>query len=162
MRADTLEKDSRLASPRLTYRGISEEDAALIVSWRSDPENYRFFLDPRPITLEEHMKWYARYREDETRYDFIIKEDGHPIGIVGLSHIDSDSCEINYIIGDKGARGKGYAKEAVRAMCDAAFDSLGVRHIDARIVPGNEASLKVLLAVGFKGQGGCYRLERAQ
>lgn len=158
---DQLSKDSSFTSERLRYRGIQERDANRIVGWRSNPDNYRFFADPHPITYDEHMEWYARYVNDKTRYDFIIEEsDGSPIGIVGLSNIDADSCEVNYIIGCTEVRGRGYAKEAVNRMCQIAFDVLDVGHIEAFVLPGNVASVKVVEANGFKRCGEVFRLRR--
>lgn len=146
-----LSKDYRFESERLWFRGIEERDAEVIVAWRSDPANYRNFLDPRPITLESHMAWFARYMEDTTRYDFLVEDgDGKAVGTCGLSNIDADSCEISYMVGAAEARGKGYATEAVRALTEVAFRELGVSRVDARILPHNEASVRVVSKCGYE------------
>jgi len=155
-----MEKDSTYRSERLTYTGLSREDAEDVVRWRSDPNNYRFFFNAAPITLEGHLAWFGRYLLDTTRYDFVIHdESGRAIGTVGLSNIDADSCEVNYMIGEIEARGKGYAKEAVRAFSRIALDELGVSSVCARIVTGNEASAAVVEGVGFTEIERVYRLQ---
>lgn len=145
-----MDKDFSFESERLRFRGIRESDAETIVAWRSDPANYRFFFNAKPITLEEHLAWFDRYLGDLTRYDFMMMGEGdEPIGTAGLSSIASGSCEISYMIGDVEARGKGYAKETVRRLTEVAFNELGVEEVVARVVPGNDASVAVLMGSGF-------------
>lgn len=145
-----MDKDFSFESERLRFRGIRESDAETIVAWRSDPANYRFFFNAKPITLEEHLAWFDRYLGDSTRYDFMMMGEGdEPIGTAGFSSIASGSCEISYMIGDMEARGKGYAKETVRRLTEVAFNELGVKEVVARVVPGNDASVAVLMGSGF-------------
>lgn len=156
-----MEKSSHYASGRLSFRGICKEDAPLIVEWRSDPENYRFFLNPHPITIEQHLAWFDEYLGDGTRYDFLIlNEEGRPIGVIGLSNITKDSCEVNYIIGAKDTRGRGYASEAVEAMTQIAFDELRVESVFARILVGNEASEHVARKAGYAEFESVFRVSR--
>lgn len=146
-----MKKDSTYSSERLTYRGLEKSDAQVVVSWRSNPENYRFFLNAHQITLEEHLSWYERYLDDPTRYDFVIFDsEDKPIGTVGLSHITKDSGEINYMIGEVSARGKGYAKEAVRTFTSIAVGELGVKTVYASVLVNNPASMHVVEGCGFK------------
>lgn len=144
-----LVKDYAFSSERLEYRGIERGDADLIVGWRSDPSNYKNFFSARPVTLEGHIAWFERYLGDPSRYDFMILEEGRPIGTCGLSSIADGACEASYMIGDVCARGKGYAVEALRAVSDVAFRELGVGSVRARILPGNEASIRVAERAGM-------------
>lgn len=156
-----LTKDYSFRSERLCFKGIQKDDAELIVKWRSKPENYKNFLNAKPITLEDHLKWFAGYLKNPTRYDFMISElDGTKIGTCGLSDIDEASCEISYMIGEESCRGKGYAKEAVQALSDVAFKELGVEHIDARILSHNKASMHVVLKSGFSEYERVYRINK--
>ena len=156
-----MEKDARFSSERLAYRGIAESDAELIVSWRSNPDNYRYFLSAKPISLDDHLTWFKGYLEDDTRYDFMILDgSGSPIGTCGLSHIGGGSCEVSYMIGDRAARGRGYAREAVRRLVDLAFNEFGLRSVIATVLPENEASIAVVEGVGFRESAVVYRLDR--
>ena len=156
-----LAKDFRFESQRLRFRGIQERDAETIVRWRSNPGNYQCFLNARPITLEEHTKWFGRYLDDHSRFDFLIEDNkGNPIGTCGLSNITNESCEISYMIGDEEARGKGYATEAVKALVEIAFNELGVACIDARILSQNIASTRVVSKCGFDEVEKVFKLRR--
>lgn len=154
-----LSKCHAFSSERLSYRGIEALDAELIVAWRSDPDNARYFFGAPP-TLESHLEWFRSYLDDPTRYDFMILDpNGTRVGTVSLSGIDGESCEVGYMIGDGSARGKGYATEAVRAVTRLAFDELGIRHVDARIRVGNVASEKVASGGGFREHEHIWRLD---
>lgn len=145
-----LTKYYSFESERLRFRGIEERDAETVVAWRSNPANYHNFLDPRPITIEDHLAWFSRYIDDPTRFDFLIEDkDGGAVGTCGLSNIVGDSCEISYMVGAIAARGKGYATEAVKALTDVAFRELGVLRVDARILAHNAASMRVVEKCGY-------------
>lgn len=154
-----LSKTYAFSSERLSYRGIEEGDAALIVSWRSDPGNARNFFG-EPPTLESHLEWFGRYLGDPTRYDFmVLGPDGARIGTVSLSHTSKDACEIGYMIGEPAARRLGYATEAVRAVTRLAFDELGVKTVEARIKPDNTVSERVVSGEGFSLHEHVWRIE---
>lgn len=157
-----MHKDSCYKSERLRYKGIEVQDAEDIVAWRSDPENFMNFFDARSITLEDHLKWFDRYLNDETRYDFMIfDENDNPIGTVGLSNITADSCEISYMIGDRSSRGKGFATEAVNALTNIAFDELEVSEVIARVLSHNEVSAKVVLGAGYEDTEHIFKVNRS-
>ena len=156
-----LAKDYSFESERLRFRGIEERDAEAIVAWRSDPANYRNFLDPRPITLESHLAWFSRYLGDPTRFDFLVEDrEGNAVGTCGLSNINGDACEISYMVGAVEARGRGYATEAVRALSEVAFRELDVKHVDARVLAHNEASMRVAAGGGFSEHERIFRRYR--
>ena len=146
----SLSKTYSFSSERLTYRGITHNDAQRIVKWRNDPKNYENFLDPKPITLESHLSWFEIYLEDETRFDFMIFLKDVPIGTCGLSDITPDSCEANYMIGEVSSRGNGYATETLKTLIDVAFNELQVEDVYCRILKHNVASVHVAEAAGMK------------
>lgn len=155
-----MDKNFSFESERLIFRGITREDADNIVAWRSNPTNYKNFLNAKPISKEDHLRWFEGYLSNSARYDFMILEkDGTPIGTCGLSDINNDSCEISYMIGNEACRGKGYAKEAVRALTKIAFNELGVKEVIARILSHNEASMHVVLGCGYGEYERIYRIE---
>lgn len=145
-----ISKNHTFVSKRLRYRGITLDDAEKIVGWRSEPDNYRYFFSGRPTIMKEHIEWFKRYMSDCSRFDFMISDlSGHRIGIVWLSDIVNDSCEVSYIIGEKESRNHGYATEAIQAICEMARKELGIVRFIARILPENIASQKTAEKAGF-------------
>lgn len=111
-------KTGVIETERLVLREITEEDTNIIVEWRSNPEAYRFFKNPTPITIESHLNWYhSQYLEDSNRIDYIAieKDNGNKIGLFGIILQDRDSVEVNYLVSPN-FQCHGYATEAVYAL----------------------------------------------
>lgn len=81
-----------LFTERLTLKNISPDDTADIVSWRSDPAVYRYFLTAKPLTPEEHEDWYRKsYRKNSDRIDWMaFDKDGHRVGVFGVKKIPEE------------------------------------------------------------------------
>ncbi len=75
-------------------------------------------------------------------------------GMIELSHLSlvDRRAELGYWI-VPGHRGKGYATEAARAMCDAGFHTLRLHRIEAGAFARNHASVRVLEKAGFRYEG---------
>lgn len=156
-----MKKTSIYATKRLLLRGIGWRDARDIVRWRSDPANYGVFFRQSPLSLNEHMAWFKEYIQDETRYDFVIIEQksNRSIGTVTISHINRrlGSCEVSYMLGERSARGMGYASEAVDKLCIIAKEELNIHVFDALILPQNVKSIALAERLGFHESHRVYR-----
>lgn len=144
-------KFADFVSSRLYFRGIRKEDSADIVRWRSDPEIYRYFFNPRPVSLESHLQWFDKYIDDETRVDFIIKDrvGEKNIGVVGLQNLSDETVDVAYMIGEKSERRKGFGAEAVKTMTRFAFENLPIKTIRSVVLNENAASRKLMEKVGY-------------
>lgn len=81
----------------ICVRKIYDADGPLLYLWRNRPEVYRFFFNPRPVTQEEHEKWFYKilnnahvlflmglYQNNEcgtVRFDFNPEFDTAEVGI---------------------------------------------------------------------------------
>lgn len=77
------------------------------------------------------------------------------IGTVGLTEIERgplQSCLLGYGL-DEAEQGQGVMTEAVAAVIDFAFDTLGLHRIRATYDPRNERSAAVLRRLGFEIEG---------
>lgn len=143
-----------MESSRLFFREIEEDDAQFIVDVRSDPEVYRYFVDPHKITLEEHLNWFRNiYPHNDKRTDYIAvdKASGERAGVFGLIK-DGDAVEINYLIKKEFQR-RGLAKEGVECLLEHASTALGCRTALAEIHEDNVASLSLAHKLGFEETG---------
>jgi [ribosomal protein S5]-alanine N-acetyltransferase len=124
----------------------------------------RAFLDPwepiRPdtfFTLEAQQRGLGRLRESEDFVDFgIFVEDGDElvgrIQLTGISPAPFENAHLGYFVSER-HNGRGYATEAVRLAVDAAFRELALHRIQAAVIPGNAASIRVLEKAGFREEG---------
>jgi RimJ/RimL family protein N-acetyltransferase len=83
---------------------------------------------------------------------FVIRslEDDTPLGDIGLqiSAKFREEADIGYTVIPQ-AQGKGYASEALRAVCGYAFSQAGVKAINAYVLADNAGSVRVLEKQGF-------------
>ncbi len=144
----------RLETKRLILRDIQESDAQLIVKWRSNPDVYKYFCSPHPITIEEHNKWYSnRYIYDVKRFDFmaLLKETLTPIGVFGIKMIETknQSAEISYILSPQ-MQGNGYASEAVERLNRYIKEYWNCKISVAEIHKDNINSIRFAKNLGYK------------
>lgn len=83
---------------------------------------------------------------------FVIrtKENDTPLGDIGLqiSRHNPEEADIGYTVIPQ-AQGRGIASEALRAICDYAFNEAGVKAINAYVLADNKGSVRVLEKMGF-------------
>ena len=137
---------------RLILRPWREEDAEDIYPYASDPE-----VGPsagwRVHTSVENSREIIRnvLCVPET-YALCLKENGKPIGSIGLHRNDfachSDEYELGYWIG-KPFWGQGLIPEASREMLRHAFEDLGMRRVWCGYYDGNFKSRRVQDKLGF-------------
>lgn len=86
------------------------------------------------------------------RHTFVIREHNNPtpLGDIGLqiSHLYPQEADLGYAVMPQ-AQGKGIASEAVRAVCQYAFEHAGVTAINAYALADNKGSIRVLEKTGF-------------
>jgi [ribosomal protein S5]-alanine N-acetyltransferase len=124
----------------------------------------RAFLDPwepvRPdtfFTLEAQQRGLARLREANDLVDFgIFLEAGDElvgrIQLTGISPAPFENAHLGYFVSER-HNGRGYATEAIRQAVDAAFGELALHRVQAAVIPGNGASIRVLEKAGFREEG---------
>ncbi len=79
------------------------------------------------------------------------KNDGKVIGRVSVFGIipgNYSTCILGYKI-DEDYEGKGYAKEAVRAVESFLYKEVGIRRIEALILPENDRSIGLVRSLGY-------------
>lgn len=144
---------SRFVTDRLILKGITEEDTPLIVKWRSDPEVYRYFLSPHPLTTEEHLDWYKnQYLHQNNRVDWVAaeKDTGKLVGIFGIKRekAGDTEAEVSYLLAPEFRR-KGYAAEAVERILKFASEQWLCHGAVAKIHEDNQESIRFIGNLGF-------------
>lgn len=147
-----------LITPRLRLRRFT--DADLEVYHRviyGDAEVMKTLPGgvPRPLeSVEWMLGWHERHWVEHGVGFFALelRDSGAFIGHCGVFIWGLPSYELGYAIG-RAHWGKGYAAEAGRACLGHAFEALPVDQIDAVTLPGNIASQRVLLRLGFQPVG---------
>jgi RimJ/RimL family protein N-acetyltransferase len=148
-----------LETERLTLRAPRFEDAKAIAHLANDrriAENTTRI--PHPYRLADAEAFIAQVNKGEDELAFLVALDDEPIGACGLAQIDGPAPDLGYWIGAP-YWGNGYATEAVRAVIDHAFTTLGHEAVQAGARVTNPASRRVLEKCGFQWTGvGLYRI----
>ncbi|GAB2870820.1 hypothetical protein GCM10027074_43060 [Streptomyces deserti] len=148
----------RISAERLTLHGLTPAAAADL---RAGGDGGFTWLTGGPIegTREGAGMVVKQYESGVLRpkwgmYALVRREDGRAIGAMGFHAApDEDGrVEIGYDLVE-GARGRGYATEALRALSSWALAQDGVRAVTAVVDRANVPSQKVVTRAGFAQVG---------
>lgn len=137
-----------ITTPRLLLTPFEPSDWAFFRSLREDRDIMRFMAS---IASEKETRrvFAARLTAQHT---FVIRahDDVTPLGDIGLqvSTQFREEADIGYTVIPQ-AQGRGIASEALRAVCDYAFNLVGVKAVNAYVLADNVGSVRVLEKTGF-------------
>jgi RimJ/RimL family protein N-acetyltransferase len=146
---------------RLRLRSYRETDLSQLVSLINNWEVARWVsMVPHPYTEAHGREWIASVQAEHAggkprRFAVALKDTDCVVGGVGLDGSpgdDSPETALGYWLGQP-YWGNKYGREAVAAIIEYGFHSLGLGAIRAFTDPGNAASQKVLLACGLEQVG---------
>ena len=152
---------------RLRLRAHRQDDLADLVALAGDWEVARWLATmPHPYGEADGREWIARVQQahaavDPRTFAIALKETDRLIGGCGLDGSTGDGSDepaLGYWLG-RPYWGNGYAREAVAALIDYVFGTLGLATIRAYTDPGNLASQRVLLHCGLAPAGEIDLLE---
>jgi RimJ/RimL family protein N-acetyltransferase len=139
-----------IETERLTLRVHRMADLDDLVVFHGDPEATRYI--PWPVRTREQTEeaLLPKLTRDIARAagDWLVlaieeRATGTVIGEVLLKREDEGLAEVGYVIRTD-RQGQGLASEAVRAMLELGFVDYDRRAIDAMIVRGNDASVRLV------------------
>jgi RimJ/RimL family protein N-acetyltransferase len=146
-----------LATPRLLLREFEEDDWRATHPYESDPVVVRY--QSHGVRTPEESRDYilrvmALARETPRRvYDLavVLREDNRLIGRCGM-HVNNperNEATVWYVL-ERSQWRKGYISEAVRALVDFGFGTLGLHRVWADCDPRNPASFRVMEKLGMR------------
>jgi RimJ/RimL family protein N-acetyltransferase len=154
-----LRERSVLETERLTLRPLEMADAPALVEVCKDREIAANTLTiPFPYSMRDGLRWLSslqpgRERGEHVCFGICRREDGAVIGTIGLMvQRDHDRAEIGYALA-KPLWNRGYATEAVKAVIDYGFKTLGLHRIYASHYGRNPASGRVMIKAGMRPEG---------
>jgi RimJ/RimL family protein N-acetyltransferase len=150
-----------LTTARLTLRPFVEADAEPLFQHASNPNATRFTPWDHHKSVADttaFVRDYAqlRYREGAAEpYAITLTPDlANPVGACGCfwSSQPNKTMELGYWIAEP-FWGRGLAAEACRAVLEYAWREIKPERIQARVIAGNTASVRVLEKLGFQYEG---------
>ncbi|MDM9385714.1 GNAT family N-acetyltransferase [Chlorogloeopsis sp. ULAP01] len=142
-----------LHTERLSLRPCQNEDLNSLHKLWIDANVRRFLFDDRQISCEQAQSFIETSTENFTNYGYGIwlffeNQNDLIAGFAGLLHSLQEAPSL--IFGTcPSLWGRGYAKEAARTVLNYAFDVLDLERVIADVDEPNEASIRVLEAIGM-------------
>lgn len=137
-------------------RPVRREDARVLFPLiHGVPGVVRWLSWEGPARVEDLEERYATWRAgalEEPLYTFAVTRasDGEVLGEASLRFDDHPGVgELGYWLGEP-HRGRGHGRDAVELLARFGFEHVGAFALTARVKEGNEASMAVLEAAGFR------------
>lgn len=147
-----------LFSERLSIEPLAASDLETFVSYRQNPEIARFQGWETSYSLQQAQELFdsqvgVSIPKEGDWLQLAVRERGNEelVGDLALHTLDADrgSFEIGFTISPN-YQGRGFAKEAASTLINYLASEQGVKKFIANTDSRNTASIKVLLALGFK------------
>jgi len=124
--------------------------------WMQDPHLLET-TESEPLTLEEEYAMQISWRDDPNKCTFIVQdtESGRIIGDVNLYFTNDDNsngrreAEIEVMVAEPGWRRRGVARQALETMQAYAVKDFGTRRFVAKILDSNGPSLALFEKMGY-------------
>ncbi|WP_245583657.1 GNAT family N-acetyltransferase [Salinimicrobium xinjiangense] len=150
-----FEEFPQLKTERLLLRKQELKDAPHLQQMRSNEQVMLYMDSDRHEDIKASEAFIARNLESYEQktgffWDITAAETGNYLGDIILRKIDRTNfrAEIGYTL-KPDYWGRGYMKEAMRAVISFGFKDLGLHSIEANINPANTTSRELLLKMGF-------------
>lgn len=153
-----IEKHRSLYTERLVLRAPSFLDVNDVFDFCSNPASSKYadwYPHNNKGETREYIAWLKR-KSGEKSHTWVIehRQDEKVIGTISI--VDTDYSGKIFTVGytlSKDYWHKGYATEALTELVHYIFRELGAERIQAKVIPENEPSCKLLERVGFKKEG---------
>ncbi len=124
----------------------------MVLAWRNHPSVRGFMLTQHEITLEEHRKWFARVKLDETRQQLIVMDGMVPLGFVQfISVSQAGIADWGFYVRPDAPKGSG--TKLGQAALMHAFKVLGLHKVCGQAIESNAASIAFHQKMGFLEEG---------
>lgn len=146
-----------LIGERLYLRPLEEGDAVLCHGWLNHPEVRRSLRRRAMPWTEASVREMIRGldpRRDQL-FAIVLRGDDIYVGNCGLHGIDfvDRVARLGIVIGRRDQWGRGFGSEAVRLLCQHAFDTLDLRKLLFSCFATNDRGLHLARQFGFQLEG---------
>ena len=144
----------------IELKQLEESDASDIFKTIDSQRNYLgkwlpFVESTKEISdTEKYIASVINAPEDLFEYVFMIRKQRTFIGLIGFKDTDrlNKKTEIGYWLSEAYQK-QGIMTRAVEALCDFAFNKLGMNRIQIKCAVGNIPSIKIPQRLGFTFEG---------
>ncbi|MFD1673795.1 GNAT family N-acetyltransferase [Alicyclobacillus fodiniaquatilis] len=138
-------------------RPVNWADRHHLRMWRNDPVTRANSLSHDVVSQQEHEAWLAASLAMPNRKLVMIERASTPVGVLRFDAAGHGKIEVSINIAPT-ARGQGVGRRALARCTSLALQYWPeAAELFARILPGNDASLRAFQRAGFVGDKGADR-----
>lgn len=148
-----------VVTERLRVRPVTAADLPALMAVNGDEAVVQHLPYPAWRTMTDAEAWLDRMRQLEAtgtgrQYVLTLADDDRALGTLLIFRHEPASAraELGYVL-SRSFWGRGLMREALQAVCAAAFLQAGLRRLEAEVRPDNEASNALLASLGFTLEG---------
>lgn len=145
--------DQRVHGRRIMLRPVRPTDRRLLETWSGQEDIRRTFSEKH---LGRVLSLFSQETDLRKEMPFIISDESRrDIGMICLFDVDQEvrQAEMTKLLGERSARGRGYAAEAVKVTLAYAFDELKLQRVYLRTAGFNFQNIRLNEKVGFRFEG---------
>jgi UDP-2,4-diacetamido-2,4,6-trideoxy-beta-L-altropyranose hydrolase len=129
-------------------RRAAAEDSQLLLEWANESSVRAASFCSTPISLEDHLVWFARKLCDPgCVFCIVLDQRNTPVGQVRFDQERSDA--VISVSLDRKFRGRGAGAAVISLACRQLFRESGARVVHAYVKPENAASAGAFVKAGF-------------
>ena len=140
---------------KVFLRSLERRHLDKTLEWANDPQLMRLLNRAHTVSRDEHEQWFAGVQKrGDCCYFAIETADGKHLGNVWLWDIDARHRRAELrIVMDLGSTGKGAGTEAIRQLCDYAFERRNLHKVYAYVLAINPRARRSFEKAGFVLEG---------
>jgi len=146
-----------IQSQRVHLRLLTEDDLEMTLAWRNRDDVRHWFKQSDVISLASHRAWFTRHQLVDDAFMFVVEniETRAPVGQVSIYAIDREigEAEVGRFIAAPGVSGKGFIREAIRALVQFAFTELSLQRVYLEVFADNARAIRLYESLGFAKHG---------
>lgn len=139
-------------------RAMEPADAEAQQRWFNDPDVTRHLAVRYPVSsvaIAQRLQGAATMTFANPRFSVERLSDGALIGYAALRDVtpESRNAELDLVIGERSAWGRGYGTDATDTVCRFAFDRMGLHRVQLWVFAEHAAAIRAYEKAGFVREG---------
>lgn len=141
--------------PKLTLRELASTDKLTFIEAMKNSLTLHTPWVKAPHTSDEFDGYYHRSLQNNAKSFLAVDDLGNIVGVFNLNEIVLGAFQSAYLgyYGVTGFEGKGLMSAGLKLLLNKAFSELRLHRIEANIQPENLASIRLVMANGFRKEG---------
>ncbi|MEZ9525449.1 UDP-4-amino-4,6-dideoxy-N-acetyl-beta-L-altrosamine N-acetyltransferase [Enterovibrio norvegicus] len=139
----------QVSSTTVSLRAMTKDDLDEVRQWRNAPETREKMFTTHEIKPDEHAVWFERVQRDDMKRFYVVSIEGADIGMVSFTDINQENrrAEWGFYKAPNAPAGVGFVM--LHAALNHAFDTLGLKQVDSRVLTINPKVLHLHNKLGF-------------